>query len=503
MNNLPGTWQNLLPKSYQWIAKLTVKKADALVQDAWNLVPVTKEANGKPASFGNSLLHHDEKQALQQAMEAAGWLPTDRPWRTVIDGRPYLLVAEPKPHTNPVQAARQLGFDAAGALQKSKKKSISLAGLSNFQALDVFEGYYLGLDEGGYFRSTIEIEFPDAVYLEGDDSRSFEERRAIVQAVIFTKWLQDAPPNWLNSEQLAAISSELFRDKEGVAIEILGREAMQKEGMGCFLSVASGSHLDPKLITIRIAGEQTDKTVALVGKGVTFDAGGINLKPSAGLEEMKYDMSGAAAVLGAAHYFAAQKPPVNVVCAIGAVENMPSATATRPGDIVKSLSGKTVEIGNTDAEGRLVLADVLTYTIRQSKPQMVLDVATLTGAVIFGLGHAGAAFLTDKPHLVTYLNEVSQKTGEALWQLPLWPELEVEVASELADIKNLPKPNVKAGTIMGGWFLREFVKDERCDWAHIDIAGTAWNCSASGYHKTGGSGFGTRLLIGAALNFDA
>ncbi len=503
MSNLPGSWQSFLPKSYHWIAKLAAKETEALTRDAWNIVPVSKDSAGKSLTFGNSLLHHDEQKALEQAMTEAAWDPADRPWRTVLNGIPYLLIAEAKPHVNPVQSARQFGFDVAAALQKATKKVISLAGLSNHQALDVFEGYFLGLDDGGYFRGSPSLDLAEEVYLEADDLKGFESRRSMVQSVIFTKWLQDSPPNWLNSEQLAQIVSEHFRDRDGVSIEILGREAMQEAGMGCFLSVAQGSTVDPKLITVRFSGERSDKTVALVGKGVTFDAGGINLKPTQGLEEMKYDMSGAAAVLGAAHYFATQKPPVNVVCAIGAVENMPSGTATRPGDIVKSLSGKTVEIGNTDAEGRLVLADVLTYTIQKSKPQLVLDIATLTGAVIFGLGHAGAAFLTDKPSLAPFLNGISERYGEAAWQLPLWPELEAEVASELADIKNLPKPNVKAGTIMGAWFLREFVKDERCDWAHIDIAGTAWNCSASGYHKAGGSAFGTRLLIGAALQFDS
>jgi leucyl aminopeptidase len=268
--------------------------------------------------------------------------------------------------------------------------------------------------------------------------------------------------------------------------------------MGSFLSVAHGSDTDPKLVAIKIAGQNPSKTVALVGKGVTFDAGGINIKPSAGLEEMKFDMSGAAAVLGAAHYFTAVKPPVNVVCALGAVENLLGPHATKPGDVVKAYNGKTIEILNTDAEGRLVLADVLSYVTEKYNPDLVIDIATLTGAVIFGLGHAGAGVMTKEQKTADFLKLVSERVCEPMWQLPLRPELESEVSSQLADYKNIAKASVKAGPIMGALFLREFVKDHRCEWAHLDVAGTAWSCSATGYHTGGGSGYGVRAMIGAA-----
>ena len=192
-----------------------------------------------------------------------------------------------------------------------------------------------------------------------DSQAEVEKRRKMARALTFTKWLQDAPSNFLNSVQFAEIAEEYFG--KNAKVTVLGREEMTAKGYGAFLAVAAGAEIDPKLVTVEIKGQDTSKTVALVGKGVTFDAGGINIKPSAGLEDMKFDMSGAAAVYGAAHYLCEEQPPVNVVCAIGAVENMPSGTAIKPGDVVRSASGKTIEILNTDAEGRLVLADVLTH----------------------------------------------------------------------------------------------------------------------------------------------
>ena len=213
-------------------------------------------------------------------------------------------------------------------------------------------------------------------------------------------------------------------------------------------------------------------------------------------------MSGAAAVFGTALYFNAVKPPVNVICALGAVENMLGPKATRPGDVVKSYSGKTIEILNTDAEGRLVLADVISYIVDKHDPDLVLDIATLTGAVIFGLGHAGAGFVAKEQKTADFINHVTAKVGEPMWQLPFWPELESEVTSTLADLKNIPKPSVKAGPIMGGYFLREFVKDARCQWAHLDIAGTAWSCGATGFPTSGGSAYGVRSMIGAVEMFE-
>jgi leucyl aminopeptidase len=499
MSYLPGTWKQLLPKSYDWLDKVKITGMDGLSGDHWNVIPVEKTEQ-KTAFLADSL-DNSILQALKDGMQSYGWTPQDKPLRLVVNKQSFLLVGKSPLKVSNGQVARQIGFDAASALAKCDRKEVAIPPLKDLQALDVFEGFCLGLEEGGYFKGNANLVLPAEIGLPKDQVAASKTRLAMIKALVFTKWLQDAPANWLDSERVGEIVEEAFRDK--AQVEVLGREDMTKIGMGSFLSVAQGSDKDPKLVTLFFEGENKDKTVALVGKGVTFDSGGINLKPSSGMEEMKYDMSGAAAVLGAAQYFAQVKPPVNVVCAVGAVENMPSGNATRPGDIVRSLSGKTIEILNTDAEGRLVLADVLTHVIRTFKPDLTMDIATLTGAVILGLGHAGCAIVTPDDKTSDYLGSVGRQYGEPGWRLPLWPELEGELTSELADIKNIPQPNVKAGTIMGAWFLHEFAKESAGQWAHLDIAGTAWNCTATGYQKVGGSAYGVRTLVGACEKFES
>jgi leucyl aminopeptidase len=218
------------------------------------------------------------------------------------------------------------------------------------------------------------------------------------------------------------------------------------------------------------------------------------------MEEMKFDMSGGAAVLGAAMTLAKLRPPTKVVCVIAASENMPSGSATKPGDVVRAMNGKTIEVLNTDAEGRLVLADALAYVVADYKPNLVLDIATLTGAVLQGLGTVGAAVVSNDQATADYVIRTAQAWGEPLWQLPLWPELKKEVKGDIADLRNIAKGNVKAGTIIGAAFLREFVGDTK--WAHLDIAGTAWNTLAIGYPQSQGSAFGLRSLVAACLSYD-
>jgi len=434
---------------------------------------------------------------LKKEIEVQGWTIAEKQVRLVVDGKKFLLLAQSAIKTNPVQVGRQLGIDAAAALAKAKLKNLQISDAGSLSALDILEGFLVGLDDGAAFKSKNTSEYPSHVAVLSQAGTEIKKRIELAKAVLLTKWMQDAPANFMYPGQFAQIAKDLF-EKSAAEFIVLGRKEMEQLGMGSFLSVAHGSYNDPKLVAIKIKGQNTNKTVALVGKGVTFDAGGINIKPSAGLEEMKFDMSGAAAVLGAAHYFTAVQPPVNVICALGAVENLLGPQATKPGDVVKAYNGKTIEILNTDAEGRLVLADVLSYVVDKYDPDLVIDIATLTGAVIFGLGHAGAGVMTKDQKTADFLKVVGERVGEPMWQLPLWPELESEVTSQLADYKNIAKANVKAGPIMGALFLREFVKEHRCEWAHLDVAGTAWSCSATGYHTNGGSAFGVRAMIGAA-----
>lgn len=493
------SWKDYLPKAYSWLESLKVEVSKGLASEAWNLVAV--KTSGDDLVMDSSVLDEALKTKLQNEIKTHAWTPAEKSLRLVIDDKKFLLVAQSSMKTTKPQISRQLGMDAAAALMKGKVKDLHFPKFADLEALDVLEAFLFSADDVASFKSTSTFELPKKVSLAEADPEALRRKHEMAKALTFTRWLQDAPANFLNSERFAEIAEDVFKKTKGELV-VLGRKEMEKLGMGSFLSVAHGTDIDPKLIAVKFAGENSKKTVALVGKGVTFDAGGINIKPSAGLEEMKYDMSGAAAVFGSALYFAAVKPPVNVICALGAVENMLGPNASRPGDIVKSMSGKTIEVLNTDAEGRLVLADVLTYVIDKHDPDLVLDIATLTGAVIFGLGHAGAGFVAKEQKTADYLNHVTQKVGEPFWQLPFWPELESEVSSTLADLKNIPNASVKAGPIMGGYFLREFVKDARCQWAHLDIAGTAWGCAATGYPTKGGSAFGVRALVGAVEMFE-
>lgn len=493
------SWKDYLPKAYTWLESLKVEVSKGLAAEAWNLVSVT--TSGNDFVLASSLIDDALKTKIQNEIKTHGWSPAEKALRLVIDNKKFLLIAQSSIKTTKPQLSRQLGMDAAAQLMKGKVKDLHIPEFTELDALDVLEGFLFSADDVAAFKSTSTLELPKKVTVASADAEALRRKLEMVKALTFTRWLQEAPSNFLNSERFAEIAHDVFH-KSKAELVILGRKDMEKLGMGSFLSVAHGTDIDPKLVAIKFAGENTKKTVALVGKGVTFDAGGINIKPSPGLEEMKYDMSGAAAVFGSALYFNAVKPPVNVICALGAVENMLGPNASRPGDVVKSYSGKTIEILNTDAEGRLVLADVLSYVIDKHDPDLVLDIATLTGAVIFGLGHAGAGFVAKEQKTADYLNHVTAKVGEPMWHLPFWPELEGEIASTLADLKNIPNGSVKAGPIMGGYFLREFVKDARCQWAHLDIAGTAWGCAATGFPLKGGSAFGVRSLVGAVEMFE-
>lgn len=493
-----SSWKDYLPKSFLWLGQNKIEQAQGLSASHWNLVAVRNE--NEQLLLHSAALDANWQARLKKEIETQGWTPAEKQLRLVVDGKKFLLLVQSGVKTTAVQLGRQLGLDAAAALSKASFKDIHIADCDHLGALDIAEGLMLGFEDGTAFKSKSTTEFPQKVSVQTTQGDELKKRIELAKALLFVKWMQDAPANFMNPERFAEISQDLFKGSAAQLV-VLGREEMKSLGMGSFLSVAEGADSDPKLVAIKIAGHNTSKTVALVGKGVTFDAGGINIKPSAGLEEMKYDMSGAAAVLGAAHYFNAVKPPINVVCALGAVENMLGPDATKPGDVIKAYNGKTIEILNTDAEGRLVLADVLSYVVEKYDPDLCIDIATLTGAVIFGLGHAGAGVMTKEQKTADFLKHVAQRTGEPIWQLPLWPELDGEVSSQLADYKNIAKPSVKAGPIMGGLFLREFVKDHRCEWAHLDIAGTAWSCSATGYHTNGGSGFGLRVMVGAAESY--
>lgn len=317
------------------------------------------------------------------------------------------------------------------------------------------------------------------------------EAAAICRGICLARDLVNQPGNYKSPKFLAETAQRIAKEQQGLRCTLLPRDELEKQGFGALLGVAQGSVRDPYLIVIEYQGGTRDeRPVALVGKGVVFDAGGISLKPAEKMDEMKMDMAGGAAVLGAMQAVAELKLPVNLVAVVPAVENLPSGTAYRPGDILTSLSGKTIEVLNTDAEGRLILADALTW-VGQYNPRVVIDLATLTGACIIALGHHATAVLGNHDGLVRELIKAGERCGDRLWQLPLWDEYDTLIKGDFADIKNTG--GRAAGTITAAAFLKQFAADYT--WAHLDIAGTAWTDKNTPGSPKGGTGVGVRVLI--------
>jgi leucyl aminopeptidase len=314
----------------------------------------------------------------------------------------------------------------------------------------------------------------------------FNQGSAISSGVKLAKKLGDLPSNICTPTYLAKTAADLGKKNKKMNVKIHNEKEMKKMGMNCLLSVGNGSEEPSKLITMQYnGGNKNEKPIVLVGKGITFDTGGISIKPSNGMDEMKYDMCGAASVLGTMKSICELNLKINVVGVIASAENMPSGSATNPGDVVTTMSGQTVEILNTDAEGRLVLCDALTYVSR-FKPKYVIDIATLTGAVLVALGKVASGVLSNDEKLTEKLKNSSNISHDYIWELPMWEEFQSELDSNFADIANIGKRY--AGTITAACFLSRFTEDY--SWAHLDIAGTAWNEGAN----KGGTGRPVSLL---------
>ena len=310
--------------------------------------------------------------------------------------------------------------------------------------------------------------------------------------------LQGLPANVATPSFLGRHAREIASAHPAVSTDVLGRGEIAAKKMGGLLAVSQGSAEEPKLIVMRYEGGGSGPTLGLVGKGVTFDTGGISLKPAAAMQEMKMDMSGAAAVLEAVGAIAGLKLAVNLVAVVPTTENMPSGTAIKPGDIITQYNGKTVEVNNTDAEGRLILADALAYAVELGAERIV-DLATLTGAVLIALGSTYAAVISNDDELAGEVEGAGEATGELVWRLPLHPEYKALTKGSVADLTNAAAKR-KAGTIYAGSFLEEFVDGK--PWVHLDIAGTAWDVGRE-YVGKGPTGFGVRLLIELARTLSA
>ena len=306
--------------------------------------------------------------------------------------------------------------------------------------------------------------------------------------------IANSPGNLAHPQKMAAVASELARNY-GFKCKILGKTEMAKEKMGGMLSVTAGSHQPPAFVILEYEGPKSKgkKPVVLIGKGITFDSGGISIKPSKDMDRMKFDKSGACAVLGAFIAAARAKVPQRLVGLVPLVENLPGGSAARPGDIVKMRSGKTAEVISTDAEGRMILADALDYS-KKYKPRAIIDLATLTGACVVALGYECSGLMGNDDKLASLVEKSGEESGERVWRLPMWKFYNDYNKSEVADIKNVGMAGGAAGTIAAGKFLEAFVP-EGVAWAHLDIAGTAWNEKPSPYLALGGTGVGVRLLL--------
>lgn len=394
-----------------------------------------------------------------------------------------------------------LGGFVAGKLGKGDVTVVASSGAGDFSADQVAE-LCLGMRLRSYSfdkyktvrKDDEEKDAPRQVKVQVGGTaaakKALKPRLAIADGVELARNLVNEPPNVLDPETFAKRAKQLR--ELGVEVEVLDEKELKKIGMRALLGVGQGSHKESHVVVMRWQGakDEAEQPLAFIGKGVTFDTGGISIKPAGGMEDMKGDMAGAACVVGLMHALAARKARVNALGVIGLVENMPDGKAQRPGDIVTSLSGQTIEIINTDAEGRLVLADVLWHVQGEFKPRFMIDLATLTGAIMVALGQERAGLFSNNDELATRLHAAGEATGELVWRMPLGKAYDKQMDSKVADMKN--SGGRYGGSITAAQFLQRFVND--CPWAHLDIAGVAMGSPASEVNKSWSSGFGVRLL---------
>ena len=403
------------------------------------------------------------------------------------------------------------GIAAQKALEnKAEKIYVVLPQDLDFQYVDMAECLCEGLILGGYKFDKYKNNDEDGPVTQIKNIRIYASRQvslvrkgvaygsAAAEGAKIARDMANEPANVWTPSKFSQFGRKLGKMKR-CSCKVLNKAAMQKLKMGGMLGVSKGSHEPPAMVVVQYKTGKKVPTILLVGKGLTFDSGGISLKPGEGMADMKYDMCGGAAVMAAMNVIAKEQPEnVNVVAIVPATENLPGGSALKPGDIISPYGGKTVEVLNTDAEGRLILADALSYGIDKYKPDAVVDVATLTGAVIVGLGHHRTGLLSNDDDLADKILAAGERSGELLWRLPLGEEYTKQIKSKVADIKNIGgKP---AGTITAAAFLQEFVGETA--WAHLDIAGTAWDYTEKSYVPKGPSGIGVRVLVELLRNWE-
>jgi leucyl aminopeptidase len=413
-----------------------------------------------------------------------------------------LLVVGTGAGGSPSETAEKLGGTAAARLLTSgeKKAVIDISGLGFDADTAARVGLAAALRSWRYDRYRTKLKDNQKPTLteivivgggNGAEQRYRSRWEPVVEGVSLTRELVTEPANIIYPESFVERVRASLKDS-GVEVEVLDREQMAKLGMGALLGVAQGSVREARLMVLRWNGAAKEgQPTAFVGKGVTFDTGGISIKPAAGMEAMKWDMGGAGAVAGALKALALRKAKANVVGICGLVENMPGGNAQRPGDVVTTMSGQTVEVINTDAEGRLVLADAVTYVQRNYKPATIVDLATLTGAILISLGHEWAGLFSNSEDLASKLQKAADESGDKLWRMPLAEPFDRLIDSPIADMKNVgPR---EGGSITAAHFIQRFIENG-VKWAHVDMAGKAWSDKPSSTYEKGATGFGVRLL---------
>lgn len=428
--------------------------------------------------------------------------------RGAVTAPRIVLVGLGKSEEFNLEKARQAAAKIAQSLRDlgAKRFAIPLPSDTAEEMIQaIVEGCLLGLYEFNMHKTQNLDKFKtiEAITIVMNDEASLpaaaqaiEIGETIAQGTILARDLSNQPSNHLTPTMLAD-KAQTIADTTGLKCEILELAELKDKGFGALVGVAQGSQEEPRFIILEHIPEgDVQDTIVYVGKGITFDSGGLSLKPSRGMDEMKHDMSGAAAVLGAMQAIGRLRPNLHVVGLIAATENLPSGTAQKPGDVVTSYAGKTIEILNTDAEGRLVLADALGYAAKYD-PKAVIDLATLTGAVVTALGHFASGLLGTDDNLIEKIKLAADKTHERVWQLPLWEDYDEGIKSKVADVQNIGDGT--AGTIAGAVFLKKFAGGY--PWAHLDIAGTAWGVEGSSYIPKGASGYGARLLVQIARDW--
>tara|TARA_B110000116_G_scaffold125418_1_gene108726 strand:- start:7998 stop:9455 length:1458 start_codon:yes stop_codon:yes gene_type:complete len=413
-----------------------------------------------------------------------------------INNRRFVLIGLGKKNEISAETVRLAAGSALRASISKKADSVTIdcfcSGLGSCQAMG--EGIVLGSYQFLDYKTKDKKKFePETIRVIGCDHGEINKGVAIGSAVCFARDLGNHPGNKATPSYLAEAAKEIA-DMGNMGLTVFDREEFTQMGMGGLAGVAQGTDEPPKFIILEYNNGGHDKPKVLVGKGLTFDSGGISIKPASKMDEMKYDMCGSTVVLGVFKALAQLKPKINVVGIIPSTENLNGAKAYKPGDILSAYNGKTIEVLNTDAEGRVILADGLSYASKHYDPEYIIDFATLTGAVLVSLGHLATGIMGTDDGLMERVKKSSKSTGEKVWEFPLWPEYCKQVQSEIADVKNTGAP-MQAGSIAGGAFLKEFVRED-IPWVHFDIAGTAWGAKPDSINPKGSAtGWGIRLVL--------